>query len=101
MDSDKKDHSGYQCGSSVDISKDGRTVAVGCPQAPEGGVVYVYSHQGEGVWVQHDKLVAPEGYSGVGLILGHSVTTTPSEDGLVIAGYGQLSGDVFSYSKNC
>ena len=99
------DYSGYHCGSSVDISSDGRTIAVGCPDAPGGGVVYVYSLQDEGKWVQKDKLtIPPSTYlpSQVkNLMLGHSVATTPGDEGIVVSGYGQLYGDVFSYSKKC
>eukprot|EP00579_Thalassiosira_antarctica_P030724 CAMPEP_0202031430 /NCGR_PEP_ID=MMETSP0905-20130828/65011_1 /ASSEMBLY_ACC=CAM_ASM_000554 /TAXON_ID=420261 /ORGANISM="Thalassiosira antarctica, Strain CCMP982" /LENGTH=755 /DNA_ID=CAMNT_0048595267 /DNA_START=189 /DNA_END=2453 /DNA_ORIENTATION=+ len=56
-----EDHRGYVCGFRVDISNDGKTIVVGCPEAPGGGVAYVYNLQESGSWVQTEKLTVTDG----------------------------------------
>lgn len=93
-------HDGYACGTSVDVSSDGKTIVVGCPKAPGGGVAFVYNFENERVWVQNDFFVYQDFYAQGSARLGESVTAQPSENGMVVTGYG-LNGEVFSFSKNC
>eukprot|EP00581_Thalassiosira_minuscula_P006249 CAMPEP_0183745228 /NCGR_PEP_ID=MMETSP0737-20130205/66132_1 /TAXON_ID=385413 /ORGANISM="Thalassiosira miniscula, Strain CCMP1093" /LENGTH=713 /DNA_ID=CAMNT_0025980887 /DNA_START=212 /DNA_END=2353 /DNA_ORIENTATION=- len=91
------DHREYNCGFRVDISNDGKTVLVGCPGAPGGGVSYVYNLHDDGNWALAKKLTVP---NGVNLSLGGSVALS-GEDGLAVVGYGKMSQEVFSYKKGC
>jgi len=88
----------------VDISSDGKTIAVGCSGAPGGGLVYVYVLKEEGVWVKKDTLTVPSAYTDAqvrNLKLGHSVTVSPGDNSMVVSGYGELYGDVWSFAKDC
>jgi hypothetical protein len=93
-------HDGYACGTSVDISSDGKTIVVGCPKAPGGGVAFVYNFENEKVWVQKDFFVYQDFYAQGSARLGESITAQPGENGMVVTGYG-LNGEVFSFSKDC
>ncbi|KAL7541306.1 hypothetical protein ACHAXR_010798 [Thalassiosira sp. AJA248-18] len=93
-------HRNFECGSSVDISNDGKTIIVGCPGAPGGGVAHVYNLQESGGWVQMEKFTVPDGYDGPNLRLGGSVASS-GVDGMAVLGYGNSGGEVFSYRKEC
>ncbi|KAL7464595.1 hypothetical protein ACHAXS_004936 [Conticribra weissflogii] len=101
---DVTDYSKHNCGSSVDISSDGNTIAVGCSGAPGGGLVYVYVLKEEGVWMKKDTLTVPSAYTEGqvrNLKLGHSVAVSPGDNSMVVSGYGELYGDVWSFAKDC
>lgn len=91
--------SGFECGSSVDMSADGKVVVVGCPGAPGGGVAYIYELGENRKWVQMDRFTVPSGYSGINM--GGSVALGGGEDGMAVVGYGKSNGEVFSYRKDC
>jgi hypothetical protein len=97
-------HDGWLCGTSVDISSDGRTIIVGCPEASGGGLVFVYNLHSDGNWKQSEKLITEETfddqYTTIGVKLGMSVAVTPGENGMIVAGYG-IGGEVVSFAKDC
>ena len=89
---------GYECGRSVDISDDGKTIIVGCPGAPGGGKTNVYSFRdSDRRWVQSETF---GGYPGNGLRIGES-TALSGVDGTTVVGYGKSNGEVFSHGKDC
>jgi len=93
-------HDGYACGTSVDISSDGKTIVVGCPKASSGGVSFVYTYENDQVWVQKDFFVYSDFYLQENARLGESSAAQPGDDGNIATGYG-LNGEVYSYSKDC
>lgn len=85
------DHRGHECGASVDISNDGKTVLVGCPGAGDGAV-NVYTLEENGRWAQTAK------FSAQASRMGGSVAIS-GVDGVSVAGSeGEVS---FSYRKDC
>lgn len=72
---------------------------VGCPGAPGGGVAYVYNLQENGKWAQTKGFGLPTGTFITRL--GSSVALSTGEDGMIIVGYGEANGEVFSYRKDC
>ena len=100
IDPGSMDAQGYTCGFSVDISSDGKMALVGCPEAPGGGITYMYNFKDE-KWLQTEKLRVPNGYNGSGLQLGSSVAASSGDDGMAVVGYGEFNGEIISYRKNC
>lgn len=94
---DNPTHDGYECGTSVDISSDGKTIVVGCPK---GGLTFVFRHQNNQVWVQQEFFRYEDFYSKESAQLGQSVAAQPGDDGMIVSGYG-LNGDVLSFAKKC
>eukprot|EP00579_Thalassiosira_antarctica_P000105 CAMPEP_0201869098 /NCGR_PEP_ID=MMETSP0902-20130614/2742_1 /ASSEMBLY_ACC=CAM_ASM_000551 /TAXON_ID=420261 /ORGANISM="Thalassiosira antarctica, Strain CCMP982" /LENGTH=90 /DNA_ID=CAMNT_0048394545 /DNA_START=807 /DNA_END=1076 /DNA_ORIENTATION=- len=63
----------------------GKWLFSGAP-APVGCIEYVYNLKEEGVWVQKEKLVVPDGYYDPGLSLRSSVASSSGEDGMIVVG---------------
>mmetsp|Transcript_5100 Transcript_5100/g.7777 ORF Transcript_5100/g.7777 Transcript_5100/m.7777 type:complete len:628 (-) Transcript_5100:14-1897(-) len=98
----------YRCGSSVKISPDGRIIMIGCPDAGDGGFVYVYhlSEQGgKTSWVQLEKFAATDGdlsaAATTNMMLGDSLAVSQGDNLLLVAGYGERNGEVFTYRQDC
>eukprot|EP00985_Skeletonema_marinoi_P012026 scaffold5741_cov112-Skeletonema_marinoi.AAC.2 len=98
----------YRCGSKVEISSDGRTIMIGCPNAGDGGIVYVYrlSEQGDKTsWLQLEKLAASDGdlsaSATTSMMLGDSLAISEGDNLLLVAGYGSRNGEVFTYRQDC
>lgn len=88
----------YECGHSVDISDDGKTILVGCPGAPGGGKINVYIFQDvDRRWAQSETFGE---YPGSGLRMGE-ITALSGVDGTTVVGYGKSNGEVFSHGKDC
>ena len=88
-----------QFGSSVAISSDGGTVAVGANDADGGkGSVYIFS-QDEGVWVEKAKLVASDGTARS--YFGTSVAVSSDGKTVAVGAYRQdASGSVYIFSQD-
>eukprot|EP00986_Skeletonema_menzelii_P015504 scaffold11920_cov91-Skeletonema_menzelii.AAC.2 len=98
----------YRCGSKVKISSDGRTIMIGCPDAGNGGIVYVYRFTEQGgrtSWVQLEKLAATDGEltaaATTSMMLGDSLAISEGDNVLLVAGYGARNGEVFTYRQDC
>ena len=99
----------YRCGSSVKISSDGKTITIGCPDAGDGGLVYVYrlSEQGSETisWVLFEKLTATDGALSASatksMQLGDSLAISQGDNLVLVAGYGGQNGEVFTYKQDC
>ena len=96
----------YRCGSKVQLSRDGEIVMIGCPEAGNGGIVYVYrlSEQGNS-WVQLEKLSAADGGVSASatsnMMLGDSLAMSEGDNFLLVAGYGSRNGEVYTYRQDC
>lgn len=98
----------YRCGSSVKISPDGKIIMVGCPDAGNGGLVYVYRFSEKGgktPWVQLEKLAATDGALSASatksMTLGKSLAISQGNNLLLVAGFGDQNGEVFTYRQDC
>lgn len=98
----------YRCGSRVNISSDGKTIMIGCPDAGNGGIVYVYRLKEQGgktSWMQLEKLAATDGDLSAAatssMKLGDSLAISQGDNLLLLAGYGGRNGEVFTYRQDC
>ena len=80
---------------------------IGCPDAGNGGIVYVYRYSEEGIrttWAQLEKLAATDGgltaAATKSMMLGDSLAISEGDNVLLVAGYGR-NGEIFTYRQDC